>query len=52
MCRDDLEKESVLEEIVKQGMNSVAPNWTEEVIMKGICQAMNERLNQEVMSRK
>lgn len=52
MCRDDLDKESVLEEISRQGMNSVAPNSTEEVIMEGIYKAMNVRLNQLVTARK
>ncbi|CAM8950537.1 unnamed protein product [Rhodiola kirilowii] len=51
MCRDDLDKESVLEEIVHQGIESVLPDSTEDVTMEGISKAMDGRLKQ-LMARR
>uniref|UniRef100_A0A7N0R9V0 1-phosphatidylinositol 4-kinase n=1 Tax=Kalanchoe fedtschenkoi TaxID=63787 RepID=A0A7N0R9V0_KALFE len=51
MCRDDLDKESVLEEIVREGTNLAQPGSTEEAFMEAISRAMDQRLKQLMASK-
>ncbi|KAJ1413771.1 Ubiquitin-like domain superfamily [Sesbania bispinosa] len=51
MCRDSLNKESVIEEIVQAALDSVLPGTSEATLLDSVSQIMDQRLDEIVSSR-
>ncbi|WVY92372.1 hypothetical protein V8G54_031460 [Vigna mungo] len=51
MCRESLNKESVIEEIVQEALDSVLPGTSEATLLDAVSQIMDLRLDEIVRSR-